>query len=639
MVDLRIGLSVVSPGPAGWHGERTWFSTWQLPERPVPATADTDDDAEVHPVYRLERQRPAVPYGPRRWHLAALPVLIAVAVGIVPIPAGWPYWVDHPVSAILAVIMPASLAGAGLLLAQGAESRKTGLLFVTAAVLYAVGWVLARDTGLFPLVSEYTQSVFFLALGVGILLHGRSRFDRWYEWAWTAEAVAILLGAQVAVTLAVAPEQVGYAPDVLWFDIGLPERVAARVSEGAAIAYLVLAVTFVLVLVLQRRRRSVTAARDGMAVLVVSGVFAVTASVIQYPIMSMGNTLSAIISARTAQGTTAVLLPLTLFAAALRTAWVEKTVAVRLIAQIGHATADSVQRALRAALRDPGLEVWYWIPAAAAFADRDGRIRRSETFTSTDLEIRTPAGEPLAVCVQSAEPASHGTILRVTLEACASALQAVQMQLVHAEQMRDVQDRLMAAEDDGRKELARNLHDGVQQDLAALRLQLTGLIGQVEPGATRDRLSRCGERVVAVIEQVRAISRGLHPTALAHDGLAGALEEAAEGFGRRIRLDVPAERFAPRLELAMYYILSEALTNVIKHAGAESVHVRVDVSSHAVVGEVVDDGRGGATVTLGGGLHGVEDRVRGLRGRFELASRAGHGTRLTVTIPLIGAAS
>nr|WP_221377267.1 histidine kinase [Actinoplanes polyasparticus] len=590
-------------------------------------------------MYRLQRPRAAVPYGLRRWHLAALPVLIAVAVGIVPLPAGWPYWVDHPGSAILAVIMPASLAGAGLLLAQGTGSRKTGLLFVTAAVLYAVGWVLARDTGLYPLISEYTQSVFFLTLGVGILLHGRSRFDRWYEWAWVAEALVILLGAQVAVTLTVAPEQVGYAPDVVWFDVGVAPEVGALVSEGAAVAYVVLAVTFVLVLVLQQRRPSTRGPRNGVAVLMVSGVFAVAASVIQYPIMSAGTTLSAIIAARSAQGTAAILLPLTLFAAALRTAWVENTVAAQLITRIGHATPDSVQRALGAVLRDPGLEVWYWIPGATAFVDKDGRIRRPEAFAPTDLEIRTLDGEPLAVCVPGALPASGDAVLAVAFEACASALQAVQLQLVHAEEMRDVQDRLMAAEDDGRKELARDLHDGVQQDLAALRLQLTGLIGQAEPGATRDRLRECGERVVAVIEQVRAISRGLHPTSLAHDGLAGALEEAAESFGRRIRLDVPAERFAPRLELAMYYILSEALTNVIKHAEAESVYVRVELARHAVVGEVVDDGCGGAVITLGGGLHGVEDRVRALRGRFELASRAGQGTRLTVTFPLIGATS
>jgi signal transduction histidine kinase len=590
-------------------------------------------------VYRLERPRRAVPYGLRRWHPAALPVLIAVAVGVVPLPAGWPYWTDHPVSAILAVLMPASLAGAGLLLAQGTGSRKTGSLFVAAAVLYAVGWVLARNAGWYPLIAEYTQSMFFLALGVGILLRGRSRFDRWYEWAWAVEAVIILLGAQVAVTLMVSPEQLGYAPDVVWFDVGVPQQVGAWVSEAAAIAYVLLAVTFVMVLALQRRRPSSPGPHNGMAMLLVSGVFAVAASVIQYPIMSTGNTLSAVIWARSAQGTAAIMLPFTLFAAALRAAWLENTVAAQLITQIGHATPDSVQWALRTTLRDPDLEVWYWIPGVTAFVDKDGRIRRPETFTDTDLEIRTPDQQPLAVWVRGSGSDTRDTVLQATFEAAGSALQAAQLQLVHAEQMRDVQDRLMAAEADGRKELARNLHDGVQQDLAALRLQLTGLIGQATPGTTHDRLNDCNDRVAAVIEQVRAISRGLHPTSLAHDGLAGALEEAAESFGRRIHLDVPSGRFAPRLELAMYYILSEALTNVIKHAAADAVHVRVTLTDHTVVGEVTDDGRGGATVTLGGGLHGIEDRVRALRGRFELASQIGHGTTLTVTIPLIGAPS
>ncbi|WP_164842315.1 sensor histidine kinase [Actinoplanes solisilvae] len=568
---------------------------------------------------------------PRALHPAALPVLIAVVVGVIPLPAAWPYWVGHPIPAVLAVLLSGSLAGAGLLLAQRAGSPRTGLLLLAASVLFAIGWVLARDTGAYPLIGEYTQSVFFLALGAGILLHGRARFDRWYEWAWTIEAFVILIFSQTAICLTVAPERLGYSPDVLWFNLDVPERIGSAVTEAGAISYVVLALTFVWVLVLQQRRPG---PRNSTAMLVVSAIFAVTAAVVQYPIMGTDSSVPAIMAARGAQGTTAIILPLTLFAGALRSAWLENRVAAQLLTLIGHATPESVRSGLRVVLRDPELEVWYWIPGAAAFVDTAGRLRR----TASGLQIRTPGGGPLAVCALSTAQAEHDPTVRIALEASSSALQAVQLQLVHAEEMRDIQDRLMAAEDDGRKELARDLHDGVQQELAALRLQLVGLLGQVPPGATLERLADCNDRVVAVIEQVRSISRGLHPTSLAHDGLAGALEEAAEGFGRRIRLDVPARRFAPRIELAMYYILSEALTNVMKHAQAESVHVRVDVRDDAIIGEVVDDGRGGATVTLGGGLHGVEDRVRALRGRLELASRNGHGTRLTVTIPLIGAA-
>lgn len=424
---------------------------------------DVEHDAEVHPVYLHERSPRTVPP-------AALPVLIAVAVGLIPLPAAWPYWVSHPIPAVLAVVLSGLLAGAGLLLAQRGGSPRTGLLLLAAAVLFAVGWVLARNTGAYPLIGEYTQSFFFLALGTGILLHGRPRFDRWYERAWVIEAFVILLFSQTAICLTVPPERLGYAPDVLWFNLDVPEPVGSAVTEAGAILYVVLALTFVLVLVLQQRKPG---PRNSTAMIVVSGVFAVTAAVVQYPIMGTDSSVDAIMSARGAQGTTAIILPLTLFAGALRAAWQENRVAARLVTLIGHATSDSVQSALRVVLRDPALEVQYWIPGAAAYVDTAGRLRRS----ASGVKILTPAGDPLAVCVLNAAEAEHDPAVRTALQASSSALQAVQMQLVHAEEMRDIQDRLMAAEDDGRKELARDLHDGVQQELAALRLQLIGLLG------------------------------------------------------------------------------------------------------------------------------------------------------------------
>ncbi len=85
----------------------------------------------------------------------------------------------------------------------------------------------------------------------------------------------------------------------------------------------------------------------------------------------------------------------------------------------------------------------------------------------------------------------------------------------------------------------------------------------------------------------------------------------------------------------MYYVLAEAITNAEKHAQADSVHVRVQVCDGTVIGEVIDDGVGGATMTLGGGLHGVDDRIRAMRGRCELSSPAGKGTRLKITVPLL----
>jgi signal transduction histidine kinase len=596
-------------------------------------------------VYHLERSRPAAPVGPQRWKLIAFPLLTGILVGLAPLPAGWPYWGGHTVAAALAVIMPALLAAAGTLLAQGAESRTTGFLLIASALLYATGWVSARNTGPYPLIGEFTQTAFFLTLGVGILLHGRHRFDRWFEWAWAAQAFVILFGAQLALTFTVGPERIGYAADVSWPDIDVPASVGTAMTKAGGIAYVVLALTFVVVLVLQEWRPTRGTPRNRVPLIVVSGVFGIAAAVIQYPIMATGSSLAATMSARNAQGTSAIILPLTLFAAALRATWVENTLAAQLIKQIGHATPGSVQVALRVVLRDPRLEIWYWVESAAAFVDEAGRIRRPDT-DGTDLvpangfEVHTPNGVPLALCLVSPRTVGRNAELRAALEACAPALQAVQLQLAEAEQVRDIQDRLMAAEHEGRRELARDLHDGVQQDLAAIRLTLDLMAQQSLPAAAREQLSACDDRIVAVIDQVRAVGRGLHPRSLAQNGLAGALEEATEGLdGLHIHLEIPAERFHPRFELAMYYILNEALTNVVKHAEATAAGVRIALTDTAVIGEMTDNGRGGAVVRLGGGLHGIEDRVRALRGRYALDSPRGRGTRITVTIPRTGGIS
>jgi signal transduction histidine kinase len=117
-------------------------------------------------------------------------------------------------------------------------------------------------------------------------------------------------------------------------------------------------------------------------------------------------------------------------------------------------------------------------------------------------------------------------------------------------------------------------------------------------------------------------------------GLSAALEEHAEQLGQRISLDVPGHRLPPTAEMTLYYALTEALTNAHKYANADAMSVIVRIGESDVVGEVVDNGIGGASVTLGGGLHGVEDRVRVARGQFEVESPPGNGTRVRVTLPI-----
>lgn len=567
-----------------------------------------------------------------------IPTVVGLLAPSVALGSGWPYWHGHTILASLAVLMAVSLGVAGALLTFGVGSQKTGLALITAALLYGLAWLGARDKGALPLLSEFAQSIFFLVLGVGILLHGRPRFESRLEWFWTGGAFVVLVVQQAIIIAVTAPEDLGYDPDVVWPNLGVSASATDSWLMLASVGYGLLALAFVAVLAVQRRRLHGTDRRRGYPLLVVSGLFAIIAALIQLPIMEPGSSLDNTMTARGAQGASAIMVPLALFASAIRAKWEEQTLAWRVIRRVGQPDPTSVERALRDVLDDPTLKMWLWLPTWGVFVDDHGRVYQQAQAANpqhdvSKFEIRTASEEPLAICTVAA--GVRRSVVQAAIEAATPAMKAAQLQMEQVEQVRSLQDRIMEAEQEGRRKLARDLHDGVQQSLAALRLDLRRLMRNAPQNTTmHQQLFESSERISTTINELRDITRGLHPPTLSEHGLAGALEEAAEGLGGQVRLNVPPQRLHPRVELALYYVLIEALTNAVKHARARTIEVGVDLKKHIVVGRVTDDGIGEATVTLGGGLHGVDDRVRAMRGHWQLDSAPGRGTSLTVEIPL-----
>jgi signal transduction histidine kinase len=200
--------------------------------------------------------------------------------------------------------------------------------------------------------------------------------------------------------------------------------------------------------------------------------------------------------------------------------------------------------------------------------------------------------------------------------------------------------RIVAASDEARRRIERDLHDGTQQRLVSLGLALRAAEADVPPGleALRVALSRTAHGLTEAAEDLQEISRGIHPAILAEGGLASALRTLARRSALPVKLDVRTHdrRLPERAEVAAYYVVSEALTNAAKHAQASIVHVDVE-SSDSILGLVIqDDGVGGADRARGTGLVGLSDRVAALGGRLELASPVGRGTALHVTIPIDG---
>jgi PAS domain S-box-containing protein len=198
--------------------------------------------------------------------------------------------------------------------------------------------------------------------------------------------------------------------------------------------------------------------------------------------------------------------------------------------------------------------------------------------------------------------------------------------------------RIVAASDETRQQIERDLHDGTQQRLVSLALTLRAAEAKVPDGLDelRDDLSRTANGLAAAVEDLQEISRGIHPAILARGGLGPALKALARRSAVPVEADVRLDdgRRPRHAEVAAYYVVSEALTNAAKHAHASVVRVLVDADDSALRVVIEDDGVGGADPARGSGLIGLSDRVAALGGTLEITSPVGLGTALRATIPI-----
>jgi PAS domain S-box-containing protein len=197
--------------------------------------------------------------------------------------------------------------------------------------------------------------------------------------------------------------------------------------------------------------------------------------------------------------------------------------------------------------------------------------------------------------------------------------------------------RIIAAADETRRQIERDLHDGIQQRLVSLGLQLRAAQATVPPQLREldHELSRLAEGLTSLFDELREISHGIHPAILSEGGLGAALRALRRRSTLPLELDLRGDqRLPPNVEVGAYYVVSEALTNALKHAHASVVNIELETRDAVLHLVVRDDGIGGAAPGAGSGLVGISDRVEALGGTLKVTSAAGLGTALLVTIPL-----
>ncbi|MFL5829056.1 MAG: GAF domain-containing sensor histidine kinase, partial [Solirubrobacteraceae bacterium] len=198
--------------------------------------------------------------------------------------------------------------------------------------------------------------------------------------------------------------------------------------------------------------------------------------------------------------------------------------------------------------------------------------------------------------------------------------------------------RVIAASDETRRRIERDLHDGAQQQLVTLAIALRRAEAKVPPGSDELRadITRVAEGLITAVEELRQLSQGIHPAELTEGGLSTALKSLGRRSAIRVELDVGFEHRLPdRVEVAAYYTITEALANASKHANAKRVRVSVQVEDATLLLVIRDDGLGGADASRGSGLTGLKDRIEGLGGQIQVKSPPGMGTSIEARIPIL----
>jgi signal transduction histidine kinase len=303
-------------------------------------------------------------------------------------------------------------------------------------------------------------------------------------------------------------------------------------------------------------------------------------------------------------------------------------------------SARETEAALGNVLGDPTLRLAYWFPAVQGYVDVDGRRfelpDRSTGRMTTRVEY---LGTPVAALVYDESLRREPELVQAVAAAARVTLQKDRLETelkAKLEELRLSRARIVEAGDVARQRLERNLHDGAQQRLVTLSLALKLAERELasNPDAAVETLRGAQSELALALEELRELARGLHPAVVADRGLPAAVE------GLAARMPVPVEtkvelngRPALATEVAAYYVIAEALANVVKYAEASDVRVEVRRDGDDVVVAVVDDGVGGASPSGGSGLGGLSDRVEALGGSLTIESPSGVGTTLRARIP------
>jgi signal transduction histidine kinase len=298
-----------------------------------------------------------------------------------------------------------------------------------------------------------------------------------------------------------------------------------------------------------------------------------------------------------------------------------------------------VREMLAESLGDRSLSIAYWLPEREIFVDEAGRtVTLPEPGSDRAWTAVERDGRRVAAIIHDAALHTGPELVHAAAAAAALALDNERLKAelrARVEELRVSRMRIVEAGDAARRQLERDLHDGAQQHLVSVALDLRLLKARIKDPQAAAVVDEVSAKLATGLAELRDFARGIHPAILTERGLGPAIESLAARAPIPVEahVDTDAERLAPAIEAAAYFVVSEALTNVVRYAQAEYAQVHIRQVADDIVIELRDNGVGGADMSAGSGLRGLVDRLAALDGVLRVVSPPGGGTLVEARIP------